>query len=314
MGTPQGITLNEALHPFTFLISDDTDGVGYLSRDMAVIGNSQTIVVGQVLKTTPTTVSHAAKTGGNTGAGLMTPASPAYLAGSQQGIYRVVCIGGALSIASAAKSGGNTGNGTVGSLTVDSDAVSGAWRVVCEVAATNAGTFVVFKPDGTVDGIATVAVAYNSAHGPNFTIADGSTDFIVGDEFDMTVTNVVPSNGGVFSVTDPKGVFVANATVGSAFSTQLGFTIADGAPDFIVGDEFDVTVVNQEYVAWTPGDTPAAIAGYGATTGASTTAEIAIINAAATVRLSDITFGGSPTAAQIAAAIATFNTSLVKFR
>jgi len=118
----------------------------------------------------------------------------------------------------------------------------GVWRVICVQAAADGGFFEVVRPDGTFDGIAAVGTAYNAAHGPNFTISDGSSDFIVGDEFDITVVAAVPANGGVFSVTDPYGRALPNATVGVAYSTQIGFTIADGLTDFIIGDGFDLTV------------------------------------------------------------------------
>lgn len=313
MGTPQGVTLSEAMHPFSFLVSEDSDGEGYLSRDDVTIAPSQTLVVGQVLTTTPTTVTRAAKAGGNTGGGLMTLANPANVAGAQEGVYKVACIGGATS-ATSAKKAGMVGGGSLGTLTSDADAALGVWRAVCEVAAAGAGAFAVFNPSGGLDGVATVGVAYNSPHGPNFTIAASGTDFALGDEFDVTVAAAVPSNGGVFTVTDPKGAFVANATVGAAFATQIAFTIADGAPDFAVGDEFDVTVVFGAYVAWTPGDTAKAIAGYGCTTGAGQTAQLTVINAHAVVRRADITFGGSPSAAQIAAAQADLAAALIKFR
>jgi phage tail sheath protein FI len=187
-------------------------------------------------------VSSAAKAGGNTGGGTLTPAGTPYLAGVKEGVYQVRCIGGAKSASSAEKVGGNTGDGTMGSLTADTGAAVGAWRVICGIAAANGGTFSVLKPDGSLDGLAVVGTAYNSSNGINFTIADGAEDFVVGDEFVVTVAHAVPAGGGVFSVTDPLGNALANATVGVAYSTQIAFTIADGTPDFAVGDGFDVTV------------------------------------------------------------------------
>jgi phage tail sheath protein FI len=196
-----------------------------------------------------TNVSRAAL-GGNTGNGVMTLAGPAYGDSVKAGTYQVRCIGGARSASSAAKAGGNTGNGAVGSLTADSDAVLGAWRVICGAAAVNGGTFYVLRPDGAVDGIASVGQAYNSAAGINFTIADGATDFVVGDEFVMTVAASVPANGGVFSVTDPDGIALATASVSVAYNgAHVKFTIADGATDFAVGDGFNVTVVKSGGVA-----------------------------------------------------------------
>lgn len=189
-----------------------------------------------------TGVSRTTKGGGNTGAGTMTLGSPAYLSGIQAGVYTVRCTGGARSASVAAKQGGNTGNGVLGTLTADATAAIGAWRIICQLAATNGGSFVVLDPDGSVDGIAVVGSAYNSAAGPNFTIADGSTDFVIGDEFVVTVAAAVPANGGVFSVQKPDGTYGPDATVGVAYATEIAFTIADSNPDFAIGDGFDVTV------------------------------------------------------------------------
>jgi phage tail sheath protein FI len=187
-----------------------------------------------------TAVSSAAKAAGNTGGGTLTLADPAYGNSAEAGIYRVRCIGGARSASAVAK-GGNTGNGTVGSLTADSSAAVGAWRVVCGAADADGGAFSVIRPDGTVEGVAIVGEAYDGAI--NFTIADGANDFAAGDEFTVTVAASVPANGGVFSVTAPGGAVLANATVGVAYTgDHVKFTIADVGTDFAIGDGFDVTV------------------------------------------------------------------------
>lgn len=186
-------------------------------------------------------VSSAAKTGGNTGQGTLTLAGTPNLAGVKAGVYEVRFTGGAKSAAAVA-GGDNDGDGTVGTLTADATAPVGAWKLRCGIAAANGGTFSVIRPDGTLDGLATVGVAYNGTDGINFTIADGSDDFAVDDEFTVTVAHSIPSGGGTFSVTDPDGLTVGTGTVGNAFANQIAFTIADGSPDFIVGDGFDVTV------------------------------------------------------------------------
>lgn len=91
------------------------------------------------------------------------------------------------------------------------------------------------------------------------------------------------ANGGVFRVEDPQGRSLGNATVGQAFNKDLKFTIADGATDFVVGDEFTITVAAdaEDFVypvlnpAGTDGsEVAAAIALYGATTGVGVTAKI----------------------------------------
>lgn len=91
--------------------------------------------------------------------------------------------------ASAAKSGGNTGNGTFtldATTPVQPGAKEGVYTVRCITAATNGGTFRVEDPDGIVIG--DVAVAATFSDDIKFVIADGATDFIVGDGFDVTIS------------------------------------------------------------------------------------------------------------------------------
>lgn len=98
-------------------------------------------------------------------------------------------------VASAAKSGGNTGNGT---FTLDATtplllgAKLGVYTLRCIAAAANNGTFRLEDPDGIVlgdtvmsGGAGTVSEQIKGA------LADGSSDFVVGDGFDITVTALV---------------------------------------------------------------------------------------------------------------------------
>ncbi len=88
----------------------------------------------------------------------------------------------------AAKSGGNTGDGV---FTIDATtpilayAKAGIYTVRCIAAAANGGTFRVTDPYGNVLG--DVAVGSTFANQIKFVIADGTTDFIVGDGFDVTI-------------------------------------------------------------------------------------------------------------------------------
>lgn len=51
------------------------------------------------------------------------------------------------------------------------------------------------------------------------------------------------SNAGKFTVEDPDGILIGVATVAVAFSAGgLGFTIADGATDFVAGEGFTITI------------------------------------------------------------------------
>jgi len=95
---------------------------------------------------------------------------------------------GSRTASSAAKSGGNTGNGTMGTVTVSGDIPNGVYKLRITAASSNAGSFVITNEEGAIIGpVGTVAVAY-SFGGLAFTLADGATDFIVGDGFDITVT------------------------------------------------------------------------------------------------------------------------------
>jgi len=96
---------------------------------------------------------------------------------------------GRISLAGASEThAGNTGNGVMtldATTPVLANATAGVYTVKCITAATNGGTFQVFDPKGRELG--TVAVAATFADQIKFVIADGSTDFIVGDTFLVTV-------------------------------------------------------------------------------------------------------------------------------
>jgi Bacteriophage lambda head decoration protein D len=81
---------------------------------------------------------------------------------------------------------GNTGNGAMGAITVGATAKPGVYTLKITKAATNAGDFEVFDPTGELCGVGSVAAAF-SGGGLSFTLADGATDFIVGDTFLITV-------------------------------------------------------------------------------------------------------------------------------
>lgn len=83
-------------------------------------------------------------------------------------------------------SGGTVGNGAVGTWTADAGAQEGTWTIEITAASSNAGKFKVVRPDGTLDGVGTVAVAYNG--GINGTLADGSADWVVGDLIPIVVS------------------------------------------------------------------------------------------------------------------------------
>lgn len=113
---------------------------------------------------------------------------------------------------------------------------------------------------GTGNGVLTMAdPAYSSR------VMDG--------KYKVTLITVA-ANGGVFRVERPDGTEIGNATVGQAFNKEIKFTIADGATDFVVGDEFIIEVAADAedfiYVPYNPAGTdgseaPTAYFPYGAT-------------------------------------------------
>ena len=107
---------------------------------------------------------------------------------------------------------GNTGNGAWGSITLDAGGQLGDYKVVCIEPGTNAGKFEVFRPDGELDGVLTVGVAYNGMI--NGTLADGGADFVSGDAFDVTATETDAANEGQVVPYDPTATNGAQTPVG----------------------------------------------------------------------------------------------------
>lgn len=77
-------------------------------------------------------------------------------------------------------------NGTLTTFTTTGGPVPGVWHLECTAAATNAGTFKLTDPNGTIVST-TVTIGAQVQGGLGFTLADGSTDFGVGDIFTITV-------------------------------------------------------------------------------------------------------------------------------
>lgn len=93
-------------------------------------------------------------------------------------------------------------------------------------------------------GVASAAAAATNTGNGAITM-DATTPVLSGGQLGVykATCTAVTANGGTFAVTDPAHNVLGNATVGTAFSNQIKFTIADGATDFVVGDEFDIDVI-----------------------------------------------------------------------
>lgn len=255
--------------PLEFLLSEASF---HRSRENVVFASGADMkiepgmLVGQMTVSAAPTV--AAKAGGNTGNGAFTLATPAIGAGLSAGVYRVVMTGGSHAVAQAYSGVGN-GVLTLATPAFGAGVKDGDYNVLFIGEAANAGTFVVEDPLGAEVGVGHVGVAF--ANQVNFTIADGSVDFKTGDRFTLTVTPVVAANGlSTFDVYDPTGAKITSGVVGTAYDGPIKFTAADGSTNFVVGDEFRVTVPvgANTYGPWDPDATDGrntikGIAGYG---------------------------------------------------
>lgn len=83
--------------------------------------------------------------------------------------------------------GTRTGTGALVQLEASPTAVTETWTLTCTAAAANGGTFSVSGSVSGAQAAATVGVAYSISK-ITFTVADGSTDYIVGDVFTIPVT------------------------------------------------------------------------------------------------------------------------------
>ncbi len=118
------------------------------------------------------------------------------LAGS--GAARVLTAGMVLAVGSIAVTetaiadAGNTGTGVMGAVTAGEDVKEGTYELECIAIGTDVGTFAVRDPDGipvkSVTGTdLIVATAFDSDHF-DVTLADGATDFALGDRFRIVMS------------------------------------------------------------------------------------------------------------------------------
>jgi hypothetical protein len=127
----------------------------------------------------------------------------------------------------ATAAAGNTGNGTMGAVTVTShkNLQLGTYKLTIVKAAANAGDFVVTDPAGDVVGFGTVAVAFSQG-GLAFTLADGATDFVVGDSFSIVVAGTEKYK--LVEATATDGTEVASVVVvGNATGNAVSTTVAN---------------------------------------------------------------------------------------
>ncbi len=117
---------------------------------------------------------------------------------SGQNLKRGACLGkktkGDFDTVAAGADAGNTGNGvlTLEATPTANGVKEGIYKVVFIGAGTDAGNFQVEDPDGIIIGSGNVGTLFNGV--VKFTIADGTTDFVEGDIFNITVA-FTPGSG-----------------------------------------------------------------------------------------------------------------------
>ena len=132
----------------------------------------------------------------------------------------------------AGPTGTGDGAGSAFALASGGPAKIGDYLATCIEAVTNGGIFEVTDPDGVIVGRLTVPTSSNATFeggGITFNIADGSTDFIVGDYFTLPVAAgdlqaVACDHTAVNGSEIPEGVLAEAVTTDGATQASLVYT------------------------------------------------------------------------------------------
>lgn len=231
-------TLLEGNHPVEWLLSDEEQQ----SVDVGTLASGQNLtsgtVLGQITKNTTATSTAV------TGTGVVTRTVGALGANAIVGTYTLTCItAGATAVYEVELPTGEqlATNAVVGSGAIDIDghftltlvnvtnsAVGDTFTVV--VAASVTGTIVASSVTGTGNGAITIGAIRGLAKSGVYSVR----------------LTEAAAGAGTFSVYAPlSDDYIGDVTVGGG-STNVGnhfaITIADGSSDFVVGDNFTVTI------------------------------------------------------------------------
>lgn len=175
------------------------------------------------------------------------------------------------------------------------------------------------------DAGATVTVVEGGNTGDGvLTIADPATNTKVKQgRYVLTITEAV-SDGGKFVVEDPNGQNIGEGAVGVLFNKEIKFTLADGATDFALNDQFFIDVdtdpvTGEHYVAYDPtatdgSEVPVAMSIYLVTTGVGETFKAAGITRFAQLNKNCIAWPDGITTAQKSAAADALAKSMIILR
>jgi len=145
--------------------------------------------------------------------------------------------------------GSNTGNGTCTAVTGGPKTKKGTYTITCDVAITNGGTFRVTDPDGKYLGSAVIlagaggVIAFKSDQ-INFTLTDGSTDFVLADVFTVAVTDGTPISAAVSGTGNGTLTLVE-----SRMETKIGAYVLTCTAAATHGGVFSLTNPNSDVIA-----------------------------------------------------------------
>ncbi|MCM2293042.1 hypothetical protein NAC44_11985 [Allorhizobium sp. BGMRC 0089] len=162
------------------------------------------------------------------------------------GDHGVVAGGTFAGTATSAAGTGNTGDGVMGAVTVSAGAKQGIYTLLIIEPAANAGTFEVTDPDGVFVDNGTVGTAF-SAGGLAFTLADGATDFVAGDSFNITVS--LTANGDFVGLAVLNPAVPASASLPDAYPQYFTGAFMTMGQMYVVAGE---SVADGDDVYWNP--------------------------------------------------------------
>jgi len=261
-------TLTESRHAGEFIISE---GPGWISREAVTVNAGESLAAGTVLGKITRAANAASVTGAISGTTLtvsavgsgvlsigQTISGSGVTAGTKitalgtgiggAGTYTVDTSQTASSTtitatSASAEAGSNTGNGAMGAITVSNTAKPGDYSLKIIKAAANAGDFQVKDPDGLVVGNGTVASAF-SGGGLAFTLADGETDFVLGDSFTITVAG----GSGYYAQHNTSGTDGRDKAAGILFEAVDASTASLAGVGIVRNAE-----VNADEIGWKTG-------------------------------------------------------------
>ncbi|MEO5625750.1 MAG: hypothetical protein ABIQ70_07070 [Dokdonella sp.] len=128
-------------------------------------------------------------------------------------------------------SSGNAGNGTLSVGSIGPDAIEGIYTATCIAAHPDRGIFELRTPSKGVIGEANVGTAFVS-DALRVTVADGSTDFSVGDKFAVEVIGGTYSGYSFFADEEAYAAGIESVQIAAGVLSAPLKTLADTAEQF----------------------------------------------------------------------------------